>query len=296
MTRRTTSRQLPPLPALLLAAGLFAFIAFPAPGEDEGKAGQPEEAAPFQFVQMCDTQLGMGGYAHDVKTFELAVKQINAMRPDFVVICGDLVQKSNDKSFADFNRIKAGFKIPCHCAAGNHDVENKPTAESLRRYREKIGKDYYSVEHKGYTFVIANTQLWKAPLAGESENHDAWFKAALAKAKAKASPVVVVVHYPLFLAKPDEKETYFNLPLAKRMEILKLCEKNGVVAFLAGHTHKLLVNEYKGIQLINGETTSKNFDKRPMGFRLWNAGGGSLSHRFVALEGMPAPAAKPKKD
>ena len=55
------------------------------------------------------------------------------------MICGDLVQKANDQSFADFNRIKTGFKIPCYCAAGNHDVKNVPTAESLKRYREKVG-------------------------------------------------------------------------------------------------------------------------------------------------------------
>ncbi|PQJ30059.1 metallophosphoesterase family protein [Rubritalea profundi] len=78
-----------------------------------------EKQAPFSFVQMCDTQLGMGGCEHDVMTFKLAVKQINAMKPDFVVICGDLVQKANDKSFADFKAIKAGFVLPCHCAAGH---------------------------------------------------------------------------------------------------------------------------------------------------------------------------------
>ena len=239
------------------------------------------------FAQMCDTQLGMGGYEHDVKTFGLAVTQINKMKPDFVVICGDLVHKANDKSWADFNRIKAGFKIPCHCAAGNHDVSNNPTVESLQAYREKIGKDYYTVEHKGYTFVIANTQLWKAPLKGESEKHDKWFKGVLAAAKKRASPVVVVAHYPLFVKTPDEKENYYNIPTAKRMELLKLCKENGVVAFLAGHTHKLVVNEYKGIQLVNGETTSKNFDKRPMGFRWWDvAAKGKMAHRFVALEGM----------
>ena len=241
----------------------------------------------FSFAQMCDTQLGMGGYEHDVKTFGLAVTQINKMKPDFVVICGDLISKVNDKSWADFNRIKAGFKIPCHCAAGNHDVGNKPTVESLQAYREKIGKDYYTVEHKGYTFVIANTQLWKAPLKGESEKHDKWFKGVLAEAKKKVSPVVVVVHYPLFVKTPDEKENYYNILSAKRMELLKLCEENGVVAFLAGHTHKLVVNEYKGIQFVNGETTSRNFDKRPMGFRWWDvASKGKMVHRFVALEGM----------
>ncbi len=96
---------------------------------------------------------------------------------------------------------------------------------------------------------------------------------------------MVVGHYPLFLKDPNEKEVYFNLPVAKRQEILKLCEENGVVAFLGGHTHKLVVNDYKGIQLVNGETTSKNFDKRPMGFRWWDVSSDStLKHRFVELE------------
>ncbi len=240
----------------------------------------------FSFVQMCDTQLGMGGYEHDVSTFKAAVKQINAMKPDFVVICGDLVHKSNDKSFADFNSIRAGFTLPCYCAAGNHDVENEPTEQTLQRYREKIGKDYYSVKHKGFTIVVANTQLWKAPVKGESYRHDAWFKRTLIAAKAKASPVIVVVHYPLFVKQPYEKDAYFNLPLVKRKEILDLCEENGVAAFLGGHTHRLVINEYKGIQLVNGETTSKNFDKRPMGFRWWDVSHDQkLKHRFVELKG-----------
>ncbi len=249
------------------------------------------EKLPFSFIQMCDTQLGMGGYEHDVLTFNLAVKQINEMEVDFVVICGDLVHNANDKSFADFNQIKAKFTLPCYCASGNHDVGNEPTAKSLANYREKIGEDYYSVEHKGYTVVIANTQLWKAPLAGESEKHDAWFKKTLTDAKAKDSPVFVVVHYPLFLKDIDEKDAYFNLPIEKRKEIFALCKENGVVGFLAGHTHKQISNELDGILLVNGETTSKNFDKRPMGFRLWNVGRkGELQHEFVKLEGfVPEP-------
>jgi len=40
--------------------------------------------------------------------------------------------------------------------------------------------------------------------------------------------------------------------------------------------------------MVNRETTSKNFDKRPMGFRLWNVDGKKgLRHEFVELEGMP---------
>ncbi|MFK7851779.1 MAG: metallophosphoesterase [Akkermansiaceae bacterium] len=275
------------------AALIILFVmrfALPTVAENES-AKQAQQA--FSFVQMCDTQLGMGGYEHDVKMFKLAVAKINHLKPDFVVICGDLVGKANDKSFADFNTIRGGFNVPCHCAAGNHDVENKPTAESLRKYREKIGDDYYSFQHKGFTFVVANTQLWKAPLAGESEKHDTWFKETLEKAKSEESPVIVVVHFPFFTKDPDEKDHYFNLPLEKRKELLALCEKSNVVAILGGHTHKFTENEYKGMKLVNGETTSKNFDGRPMGFRWWDVDKNrSLSHRFMSVE-EPATDQKP---
>ena len=282
-------RHLPLASALSVTIALLLGLFTSGTRAEPAKASSPATARKehFSFVQMCDTQLGIGGYEHDVRTFNLAVKQINAMEPDFVVICGDLVNKADKTSFANFNEIRGKFTLPCYCAPGNHDVGNEPTLESLKRYRETIGEDYYAVEHQGYTLVIANTQLWKAPVDGESERHDAWFRETLEAAKAKASPVLVVVHYPLFVKDPEEPENYYNLPLEKRQEILGLCEANGVVAFLAGHTHKQITNDYRGIQLVNGETTSKNFDQRPMGFRLWRVDReAGFRHEFVPLEGM----------
>ena len=98
-------------------------------------AGEKEQEEPFTFVQLCDTQLGFGGYDHDVRSFRQAVKQCNALKPDFVVICGDLVDGPTKKSITDFNNIKAGFTMPCYCAPGNHDLG------SVDEYRKNIGKD-----------------------------------------------------------------------------------------------------------------------------------------------------------
>jgi len=54
---------------------------------------------------------------------------------------------------------------------------------------------------------------------------------------------------------------------------------------LAGHTHRFCDNKHQGILLLSGETTSKNFDKRPLGFRLWEVEPpDSIRHRFVPLE------------
>jgi 3',5'-cyclic AMP phosphodiesterase CpdA len=244
------------------------------------------ESRSFTFAQICDTQLGMGGYEHDLKTFKQAVVQINALKPDFVVICGDLVNDPEEKSFADFNKIKAEFDIPCYCASGNHDVGNQPTPESLEYYRKIIGEDYYSFEHKGCVFVFVTTQLWKAPVQDETEKHDAWLEDTLEDAANRNARIFVVGHHPLFLEKPDEAEEYMNLPVDKRQELLSLFKKSGVVAVLGGHTHRLLINEYEGIQLVNGETTSENFDERPFGFRMWHVTDSRpFKHDFVPLEG-----------
>ena len=239
---------------------------------------------PFHFVQLCYTQLGFGGYEHDVKSFKKAVKQINTLKPDFVVICGDLVNHGNDSSFAAFKEIMEGFNMPCYTAPGNHDVGGIPSDTSIRYYRKTIGKDYYKFQNKGYSFIVTNTQLWKAKVEHESEKHDDWFKETLKDKGLGDNPVFVIGHYPLFVETLGEEESYHNLPIAKRKELINLFKQNNVAAYLTGHTHKTVINKHENIQLISGGTTSKNFDENPLGFRLWEVGSDSITHRLVSLE------------
>ena len=243
-----------------------------------------KEQEPFTFVQMCDTQLGMGGYQHDIKTFEQAVQQINALHPDFAVICGDLVHHVSDTAYAEFKRILQGFEIPCHLAPGNHDVGKNPDAKRLAYYRETIGPDYFVFENKDVPFVVTNTQFWKgAAVVGETEKHNNWFHRSLDSLSKKHESVFVLGHYPLFLNSLEEEEKGHNLPLAKRKELLAAFEKNNVKAYLSGHTHRLAINAINDIQLVSGETTSRNFDNNPMGFRLWNVEKDTVFHQFVPL-------------
>ncbi|MEE9430996.1 MAG: metallophosphoesterase [Melioribacteraceae bacterium] len=238
---------------------------------------------PFTFVQLCDTQLGFGGYEHDIKTFKIAVKQINKLNPDFVVICGDLVNNRSDSSFADFKEIVGDFKMPFYNAPGNHDVGKIPTDTTLNYYREIIGKDYYKFQNKGYSFLVVNTQLWKVNLKSESEKHDNWFEETL-KEQSANHPVFVIGHYPLYVDSLLEEESYHNLPLDKREEILELFKKNNVVAYLTGHTHKTVINNFENIKLVSGATTSKNFDETPLGFRLWEISSDTIKNSFVSLQ------------
>ena len=240
----------------------------------------------FTFVQLADPQLGKGGtapnpYEFTVSSFKRAVRLVNALEVDFVVICGDLIHRSyqDANSLADFQEIQAGFTVPYYIAPGNHDVGDggsRPTVASLNRYRQIFGEDYFSVEHKGYTFAIANTSLWRYQVQGESETHDSWFKQTLAAARDTNSPVFVVQHYPI---------ADLKLSAADKLELLTLLETSGVVAVLAGHKHRLIIEDYNGIQLVAGESTGQNDDGRPLGFRIWHVDSPtSITHDFIPLE------------
>jgi len=239
----------------------------------------------FTFVQICDPQLGFSDYSRDMDSLRQAVRQTNALRPDFVVICGDLVNTANAGSYADFKEIISGFQMPCYCVPGNHDVGNQPTPESLQKYRKIMGKDYFSFEHKGAAFVFVNTSLWKGFVEGESEKQDTWLKERLKDSFAKGQQIFIIGHFPLFCREADEPDEYMNLPMEKRAELLTLFEQCNVTAVLGGHAHKLTVNNYKNIQLVNAEATSKNLDGRPLGFRVWYVNGPMPPrHEFVPLD------------
>jgi len=237
----------------------------------------------IEFVQLCDPQLGMGGYEHDKQTFTQAVKQINAMDADFAVICGDLVNHASDSSFADFNAIRDRLKMPCYLVPGNHDIGYVPSDSSLAVYREIFGRDYYTIRHRDVSFVFVNTQLWKTRTGIESVVHDDWLRSTLESVET-ADRVIVAGHYPLYIEDPAEEEAYFNLPGDIRTELLDLFSSNGVIAYLSGHKHETVINTYKGIQLVTGESTSRQFDERPLGFRHWTIYPDSVVHEFTALE------------
>jgi len=245
------------------AVALFS-IGFCTPAGSDG-----EKREPFSFVQLCDPQLGSTDYKSDICSLEQAVKQINLLAPDFVLICGDLVEKANGTSISDFKHIIEAFSVPCYCVPGNHDVGLPATTESLSLYRKLQGKDYYAFTHKGCRFIAANTQLWKGYLQGESEQHDEWFARELSSARSSGLGIIVAGHYPPFFRSLDEGEMWQNLPLGKRDRVLQQLETCGGEVMITGHTHAFSEHLHRGTQLVSGESTSKNVDGRPLGFRQW---------------------------
>jgi predicted phosphodiesterase len=238
----------------------------------------------FTFVQVCDPQLGITDYKEDICSLEQAVKQINLLGPEFVLLCGDRVHTPNDVSLSDFGQIVAALAVPTHAVAGNHDVTLAEPNDFLRQYREGGGRDTYSFEKGGFRFVAINTCLLKNPVPGETERMLQRLRAELDGA-AKAGDVPILVgHHPPFFREPNEEEQWQGLPPEPRRALLALFEPYHVCAYLSGHTHCFVEHRSGQTQIVSGEATSKNTDGRPLGFRLWHAEAPrALRHVFVPL-------------
>src|SRR4030095_10499582 len=179
-------------------------------------------AEPFFFIQLSDPQFGMftddRDFAQETANFEFAVATINRLRPAFVVITGDLVNKPGDQAqIAEFWRIatKIGPGIPVYHVAGNHDVGNVPTAESLAFYREQFGADRYTFRHGDFVGIVLNSSVIHSPQAtpDELEQQEQWLRRELESARAEHSRhIVIFQHHSWFLKTPDEADEYFNIP------------------------------------------------------------------------------------
>ena len=94
----------------------------------------------------------------------------------------------------------------------------------------------------------------------------------------------MLTHIPPFVSSVDEDDGYFNIPKAIREDVLRLFDESGVILWLAGHTHHTSRRSYEHITILNGETTSANFDDRPFGFRfLTLRHDNSFDWEFIAL-------------
>jgi 3',5'-cyclic AMP phosphodiesterase CpdA len=223
---------------LLLALSLLAMM-LPATAESQ---------QPWFFAVLADPQLGMyakdQNFAQETANFEFAIANLNRLHPRFVVICGDLVNRTGDATeIAEYKRIlqKLDPSMPVYSVAGNHDVGNVPTPATLDGFHAAIGKDYYTFSAGEMLGIVLDSNLIRSP-EGDPEaakQQQAWLEKTLETAKSASNQQIVVFqHIPYFVQNPGEAESYFNIPLPTRRKYLDMLEKAGVRYVFAGHTHK----------------------------------------------------------
>src|SRR6201999_596669 len=127
-----------------LLAILASLAMLPLPGVAQSRR-------PWFFAVLSDPQFGMyakdKNFTQETANLEFVVSNLNRLHPRFVVICGDLVNRTADSAeVAEYKRVlhELDPSIPVYYVAGNHDVGNIPTTANIDSFRALIGPDYYT--------------------------------------------------------------------------------------------------------------------------------------------------------
>lgn len=274
-----------------LAGALWAQTEAPLP-----PLPPPVEVHPT-FIAMSDPQFGMflqnRNFEHETANFEFAIATANRLKPAFVIVTGDLVNKTGDAAqIAEYKRIAAKLNrgIRLFSVPGNHDVGNEPTAESLAGYRKTFGEDYYTFQVGGVTGIVLNSNLEKGAdkVPQEAAKMEAWLKTQLEKARSEgAKRVIVFQHIPFFLKKPDEPDQYFNIPTETRQRYLKLLHQYGVKEVFAGHLHHNSEGRDGDLDMITSGPVGMPLEGGRSGMRLVTITPEGLTQKYYDFSELP---------
>jgi len=249
------------------------------------------------FIQMSDPQFGMyaknASFAHETANFEFAIATANRLKPDFVIVTGDLINDpGNAAQAAEYQRIAAKLdpKIRLFSVPGNHDVDNEPTEESLAKYRERFGPDYYTFHIGDIAGFVLDSNLEKAPqhVPGEAAKMEAWLRGELAKAKrGGVKHLIVFQHHPFFLKDAEEADEYFNISKATRARYLVLLHEFGVGQVFAGHYHRTSEARDGSLEMITTGPVGMPLEGAKSGMRIVTVGARGVAHKYYDFGDLP---------
>ncbi len=267
-------------------------------------AAAQQQSTPLFFVQLSDPQYGMyakdAGFEQEQANVAFAISSINRLKPSFVIVTGDLVNKAGDR--AEIAALKTQFArlnsaIPVYWVAGNHDVGNEPTPESIAAYREQFGRDYYTFDAGPIRGLVLDSSLIHAPDKSHDEAaaQERWLLAELQKARAdQLKHVIVFQHHPYFVNSADEPDGYFNIPAKTRKTYLDLFRQFGVEWVFTGHLHRSAEASDGSIHMVITGPVGMPLENGRSGIRVVAVGAG-ISHKYFDFGALPPRLTLPLK-
>jgi serine/threonine-protein phosphatase CPPED1 len=248
---------------------------------------------PFFFVQLTDPQFGMyesdKGFTKETELYEKAIAAVNRLRPEFVVITGDLVNNRNLRPQTDeFMRItsKINKEIPVFLIPGNHDIPVPATENEITKFVGNFGYDRFSFRKGKCLFIGINSSIIKSGESKLEEEQYEWLKTTL---EADKDPVHIILfsHYPLFLKSSDEPDSYSNITSPLRKKYLDLLNKYNVEAVFSGHLHVNDSTGYLNTKMISTGAIGKPLGKDPSGLRIVKVMKNKTESAYYSPESIP---------
>ena len=230
----------------------------------------------FSFAVVADTHVKpeMGDDSSPWQVNALATararwvaREIARYNPSFVVHLGDLVHPVPElPTFgAAVELVQSIFRSHhnrLHVAAGNHDIGDKPNRampakmvhdEWVGFHEQVFGPSWTSFDRDGMRFVIVNNAILNSGQAREQAQRR-WLEETLRSAYDRR--IVLFMHYPLFMLRPDEEGNYDNIDEPARSDMLALIRNYRVEAVIAGHVHNFFYHRVDGTEFYAMPATS----------------------------------------
>lgn len=273
----------------------------------------------FRFIYAADLQPGspysFRFRASFQENWQTARAQIMALKPDFLLLGGDLTRDGYYHDF-EFDEMRASLDsmcIPFHAIPGNMDVGNKFSAvagpipgrddreicfsgERLAAFERYFGPSCWTFS-RGPVRVSGCCDMLLG--SGHSREHEV---REFIRGLAQCPPCrhhLFLTHYALFMRTPDEAqpditdpeqyyEWYFSLNREDRHFMLEHLRQAGVTRLLSGHIHCRREFAWNGITFDYAPSTTfgqyagkwPDGDSTP-GFYLFEATPATLTKTFV---------------
>jgi 3',5'-cyclic-AMP phosphodiesterase len=234
--------------------------------------------------------------------FERAIPRVNALRPDLILVGGDL---TSDEKEASYRRAQAAFArldAPVHAVMGNHD--DRRAYRSVFRPDRPPGPEPLTdaFDAGPCRFVLLDSQIAGAVAGRMDAAQLAWLDAELAGRPGR--PTVIVVHHPPL---PIGVRWLDALGFLNGQELVRVLRRHPQVrAVLFGHIHQPRIWRYEGMVFASvpalafqfspteQEATGRHITQAPPGFRVvrvWDGGRGEARFETAlhSLDGRIAP-------
>lgn len=261
----------------------------------------------FTFAFLTDVHLTYERNA--VPGFNKAIESVNELKPDFVIMGGDLIMDALGQrySLADslynlYNETVKKFTMPVFNTLGNHEIYgiySQSGADPLnpeygeKMFEKRLGDSYRSFMHKGWKFIILNSveDTGKDRYIGKIDDAQIeWIKKELSSTD-KNTPVVISTHIPFITANTQK---YVGTTVASDSstvvyngkEVLDLFSSHNLKLVLQGHLHSLEDIYIDGIHFITGGAVSSGWWEGPAkgieeGYVLLTAANNEISWKYI---------------
>lgn len=225
--------------------------------EDEAVLPDVDLPSGRRFVILTDVHIGSRGRDELAR---IAIEDINRIRPEFVIVPGDITEDGEPEQFREVKKIFDGLTSPYYIVPGNHDAVRRSTREPIGA---KLFRDAFGEEPHDHVIECGDLQIalvdstdpiaspfpdWdvsSGSVGGESAGVDSGAlrpgqAEALARRLDKSRPVLLVQHHELhpFPGFPPVKFAVREEDAQSELDALSAHNLIGVVA---GHTHRSAV-------------------------------------------------------